>query len=181
MQLEMSKTPVHVALERLESEGFVTISAQQGVVVRGLGVEDIVDLYELREAMESYVAGRLAGRLTAAQRAELDASITHQEKALEEGDVGTMIDLDARFHMLLATFLGNKQIISTMEHLRDKIHQVILRVTRMNPQRLRESVEEHRGIAGAILEGDAAVAAKRVLAHLETGKRHVLNPSRLPV
>jgi DNA-binding GntR family transcriptional regulator len=181
MQLEMSKTPVHVALERLESEGFVTISAQQGIVVRGLSVEDIVDLYELREAMESYVAGRLAGRLTEAQRAELEGSIEQQEKALEEGDVGKMIELDARFHLLLASFLGNKQIIATMEHLRDKIHQVIVRVTRLNPQRLRESVDEHREIAGAIVKGDAALAAKRVLAHLEAGKRHVLNPTRFPV
>ena len=62
-QLGMSKTPVHVALERLEADGFVTISAQQGVVVRGLGVEDIVDHYELREAVESWVVRRLAGRL----------------------------------------------------------------------------------------------------------------------
>ena len=180
VQLEMSKTPVHVALERLESEGFVTISAQQGIVVRGLTVEDIMDHYELREAIESYAAGRLAGRLNDAQRRELDKSLTQQQKALKSGDVAQMIDLDARFHLLLSAFLGNRTILATMEQLRDKIHQVIVRVTSLNAHRLGESVEEHRGIASAILDGDGALAVQRVIAHLDAGKRNVLNPSRLP-
>ncbi|MBN8417621.1 MAG: GntR family transcriptional regulator [Verrucomicrobia bacterium] len=179
-QLEMSKTPVHVALERLESEGFVTISAQQGIVVRGLTVEDIIDHYELREAIESYAAGRLAGRLADSQRASLEESLAQQEHALQRGDAAGLIDLDARFHLLLTSFLGNRQILATMEQLRDKIHQVIVRVTSLNARRLRESVDEHRGIAQAIVAGDAALAASRAIAHLDAGKRHVLNPQRLP-
>ncbi|MCB1276262.1 GntR family transcriptional regulator [Prosthecobacter sp.] len=178
-QLEMSKTPVHVALERLESEGFVTISAQQGIVVRGLTVDDIVDHYELREAIESYAVGRVAGRLTEAQRASLEESLENQDAAIKRGDVAELIDLDARFHLLLATFHGNRQIIATMEQLRDKIHQVIVRVTSLNPQRLSESVEEHRGIAKAVLDGDSALAARLAVAHLDAGKRHILSPTRL--
>lgn len=178
-QLEMSKTPVHVALERLESEGFVTISAQQGIVVRGLTVDDIVDHYELREAIESYAVGRVAGRLTEAQRSTLEESLKQQAAALKKGDVAELIDLDARFHLLLATFHGNRQIIATMEQLRDKIHQVIVRVTSLNPQRLSESVEEHRGIAKAVLDGDSTLAARLAVAHLDAGKRHILSPVRL--
>ena len=178
-QLEMSKTPVHVALERLESEGFVTISAQQGIVVRGLTVDDIVDHYELREAIESYAVGRLAGRLTEAQRVSLEESLENQEAAIKRRDVAALIDLDARFHLLLATFHGNRQIIATMEQLRDKIHQVIVRVTSLNPQRLSESVEEHRGIAKAMIDGDSTLAASLAVAHLDAGKRHILSPTRL--
>ena len=152
----------------------------QGIVVRGLTVEDIMDHYELREAIESYAAGRLAGRLNDAQRRELDKSLTQQQKALKSGDVAQMIDLDARFHLLLSAFLGNRTILATMEQLRDKIHQVIVRVTSLNAHRLGESVEEHRGIASAILDGDGALAVQRVIAHLDAGKRNVLNPSRLP-
>lgn len=178
-QLEMSKTPVHVALERLESEGFVTISAQQGIVVRGLSVDDIVDHYELREAIESYAVGRLAGRLTEAQRSSLEESLKQQAAALKKGNVAELIDLDARFHLLLATFHGNRQIIATMEQLRDKIHQVIVRVTSLNSKRLSESVEEHRAIAKAVIEGDSARAASLAVAHLDAGKRHILSPVRL--
>jgi len=51
-ELGMSKTPVHAALERLESEGLVTVSPQQGVVVRALSMKGIADHYEIREALE---------------------------------------------------------------------------------------------------------------------------------
>ena len=52
--LGMSKTPVRAALERLELEGFITVSPQQGIVVRELSVREIADQYELRAALESY-------------------------------------------------------------------------------------------------------------------------------
>lgn len=179
-QLEMSKTPVHVALERLEAEGFVTISAQQGIVVRGMSLEDILDHYELREAIEAYAVARLAGRLSESQREELADSLRQQEAALEANDVAAVMDLDARFHLLLMSFLGNRQINATMEQLRDKIHQVIVRVTSVDHNRLRESIAEHAGVVEAVVRGDGAAAAKLAVEHLEAGKQRLLNPSRFP-
>ncbi len=177
-QLGMSKTPVHVALERLEAEGFVTISAQQGVVVRGLSVEDIVDHYELREAVESWTARRLAGNLRPAQIAELQTNLASQRRALAENDLRELMRLDEQMHYLLASYLGNREILSTMERLRDKIHQVILRVTDSDRARPAESTAEHEAIIAAIFEGRADAAARLMTAHLEAGKRRILNPER---
>lgn len=177
-QLGMSKTPVHVALERLESEGFVTISAQQGVVVRGLSVEDIVDHYELREAVESWVARRLAGRLKPAQVEELQSNLARQRQALAENDLRELMHLDEQMHYLLASYLGNREVLSTMERLRDKIHQVILRVTDTDRARPAESTAEHEAIIAAIIAGQSDEAARLMIAHLEAGKRRILNPER---
>lgn len=177
-QLGMSKTPVHVALERLESEGFVTISAQQGVVVRGLSVEDIVDHYELREAVESWVARRLAGRLKPAQVEELQSNLARQRLALAENDLRELMHLDEQMHYLLASYLGNREVLSTMERLRDKIHQVILRVTDTDRARPAESTAEHEAIIAAIIAGQSDEAARLMIAHLEAGKRRILNPER---
>lgn len=177
-QLGMSKTPVHVALERLEAEGFVAISAQQGVVVRGLSVEDIVEHYELREAVESWVVRRLAGRLKSAQVEELRTHLSLQRKALAEHDLLELMRLDERMHRQLATYLGNREIISTMERLRDKIHQVILRVTSTDRARPAESTAEHEAIISAVIEGDGDKSAELMIAHLEAGKRRILNPER---
>lgn len=178
VQLGMSKTPVHVALERLEAEGFVTISAQQGVVVRGLSVEDIVDHYELREAVESWVARRLSGRLKPAQIEELQTNLARQREALAENDLRELMRLDEQMHYLLASYLGNREILSTMERLRDKIHQVILRVTDTDRARPAESIAEHEAIIAAIVAGQPDEAARLMIAHLEAGKRRILNPER---
>lgn len=177
-QLGMSKTPVHVALERLEAEGFVVISAQQGIVVRGMSVEDIVDHYELREAVESWVVRRLAGRLSPAQRAELQANLQHQQEALAAWDMVRLMHLDEQMHYFLCSYLNNREIMSTMERLRDKIHQVILRVTETDHTRPAESTAEHVCIIQAVLDGNADLAAQLMTEHLEAGKRRILNPER---
>ena len=52
--LGMSKTPVKAALERLELEGFIAVSPQQGIIVRELSVHETADLYEIWLALESY-------------------------------------------------------------------------------------------------------------------------------
>src|SRR5215216_6564500 len=52
--LGMSKTPVKGALERLEAEGLISVSPQQGIVVRELSVHEIADQYEIRAVLESY-------------------------------------------------------------------------------------------------------------------------------
>src|SRR5215510_9474028 len=60
-QLGMSKTPVKAALERLEHEGFITVSPQQGIVVREMALHEIVDQYEIRTALETYIVRAVAG------------------------------------------------------------------------------------------------------------------------
>lgn len=177
-QLQMSKTPVHVALERLESEGFVTISAQQGIVVRGMSVEDIVDHYELREAVETWVVRRLAGKLRPEQQRQLQDNLKAQHAALKDDDLQRLMQLDEEMHFLLGSFLQNREITSTMERLRDKIHQVIVRVTDTDRARPSDSVVEHERIIKAVITGDGTRAADLMVEHLEAGKRRILNPER---
>ena len=54
-RLDMSKTPIRSALERLETEGYVAVSPQQGIVVRESSLREIVDLFDIRIALEVFV------------------------------------------------------------------------------------------------------------------------------
>src|SRR5579884_1956735 len=54
-QLGVSTTPVHEAVVRLESEGFVQSLPRRGVRVVHLTPEDIAEIFELREALEAEV------------------------------------------------------------------------------------------------------------------------------
>ena len=44
----MSKTPIRAALERLEADGLVRISPQQGILVREISIREIVEIFDLR-------------------------------------------------------------------------------------------------------------------------------------
>jgi DNA-binding GntR family transcriptional regulator len=174
--LGMSKTPVRAALERLEAEGFVTISPQQGIIIRELTVHEIADHYEIRAALETYVVRTVAGRLTADQAERLQANLRAQAAVLHTNDVLRAMALDAEFHTLLCEFLGNQEILRVMGQLREKGQRVITKVFQMNVGRIASSYEEHRAIADAVLRGDAALAARLMEEHLEYGKRHLLSP-----
>lgn len=182
-RLGMSKTPVHIALKRIEAEGFVAISPQQGVVVRGLSPDDILDHYELREALEGFVARRLAERLDSAEADALRQSLASQEEALAKHDLARCLELDADFHLLLARLLGNRQILGAMEQIHDRIRLVILRVATQHRERFEESVREHAVIVGHVLAGEPEEAEAAMLEHLEAGKRRILlrrTPSAQP-
>jgi DNA-binding GntR family transcriptional regulator len=177
-QLGMSKTPVRAALERLELEGFVTISPQQGAIIRELSVRDIADQYEVRAALEAFVLRGLAGRLAPSQVARLRANLDAQKanRGARDGERG--VALDAEFHLLFCEFFGNQEVLRVMNQLREKIHRVISQVYALNPDRMADSYPEHCAIADAVIRGDADLAAKRIEEHLEAGKQILLSPRR---
>lgn len=175
-QLGMSKTPIKAALERLEIEGFVSVSPQQGIVVRELSIHEVADQFEIRMALECHVLRLVSGRLTDAQAATLKASIRRQKQAARRRDVAELVLLDAEFHMLFCELHGNDEITRVMSQLREKIHRVIGRVFRQQPPRLQTSCDEHAAIVDAVLAGDGDLAAQRMAEHLDYGLQFLLDP-----
>jgi DNA-binding GntR family transcriptional regulator len=178
LRFGMSKTPVRAALERLEQEAFITISPQQGIIVRDLSVHEIADQYEIRGALETYVLRAVAGRLTPDQVGRLRANLRAQEANCRGCDVERGVVLDAEFHTLFCEFLGNQEILRVLGQLRAKIHRVIAQVYKINANRVATSYDEHRAIADAVIAGDAATAVRRLEKHLDCGKLQLLSPRR---
>ena len=173
-QLGMSKTPVKAALERLELEGFICVSPQQGIVVREFSVHEIADLYEIRAALESYTMRLIAGRLSEAQIARLRENLAALKRIAGSGDVSSAVVLDAEFHVLFTKFLGNREFLRVMEHLRHKMHRVITKAFHLNPGRIDTSYEEHKAIVDLVISGNGNRAAKLIESHLEKGKQLIL-------
>jgi len=174
--LQMSKTPIRAALEKLAGEGLIQISPQQGVIVRELSIHEVADHFEIRSALEPFVVRQVAGRLTAEQTQRLRANLHEQELSVRQRDAARNMMLDTAFHLLLCEFLGNREILRVMEQLRDKIHRVILRVFSHNPDRLAVGYEEHCRIAEAVIAGNAEPAARFIQEHLDRGKSILLSP-----
>src|SRR4051812_41246289 len=164
--LGMSKTPVKGALERLESEGFISVSPQQGIVVRELSVREIADQYEIRAALESYTVRTVAGRLTPDQVAKVRANLAAQARLRGTGEVPRGVELDAEFHNQFAEFLGNGEILRVVGQLRERMQLVVTQVFRLCPGRIDTSYHEHAAIADAVIGGDGVRAAELIVRHL---------------
>jgi DNA-binding GntR family transcriptional regulator len=169
-RLRMSKTPIKSALVRLELEGFVKISPQQGIVVREPSVQEILDIFDLREALECFVARRVAGKLTADHVARLRRNLKDMDDAVRSQNVQEATRLDTEFHAALCDCLGNREISQTIWRMREKLHHLIFgRLTR-NPARIRSSAQEHAGVAKAVIEGNGDRAAELLREHLVYGR-----------
>ena len=173
-RLGMSKTPVRSALERLQSEGFVQISPQQGAVVREPSLNEVVDMIDLRIAVEPHVMRRLAGRLSPLQLQRLRENLKQQEWVIEAHDVRRCAQLDADFHLMFCEFSGNQEIVRTMRSLLDRLFRTVLRVFAQDVTRIRESYREHLAIVEALEVGDSGRAGTLLVEHLERGKRLVV-------
>jgi DNA-binding GntR family transcriptional regulator len=167
--LGMSKTPVKVALERLESEGFISVSPQQGIVVRELSIREVIDLYEIRSALEAYA-------LTPEQIRRVHTNLEAQEAHRGSGDVTAEVELDATFHFQFIEFLGNGEIARVMTQLREKVQRVVRQVFLRLPSRFDSSTDEHRAIAVAVIDGKGREAVDLLRDHLELGKQLILSP-----
>ena len=173
-RLGMSKTPIRSALERLEAEAFVAVSPQQGIVVREFSLREIVDLFDIRIALETFVVQSLAGRLNSEQIVRLKANIEGQQRAVDEANVKEATRLDADFHLLLCEFLDNREILNVMRGLRDKLFRVVLGLLRVDVERLNSNCQEHKAIAEGVIKGQGEEVVRRVKEHLEYGKRFLV-------
>jgi DNA-binding GntR family transcriptional regulator len=172
-RLGMSKTPIRVALERLDRDGFLEILPQRGARIREPTEREIVDYYDFRIALESWIVKRATGHARKRDLQKLNRIVARQQKLLPgtgEAIVAPYTALDAEFHQALAETAGNAEIVKTMQTQRDKLALVLSIILRRNPEWLLTTTAEHERIVQAIESHDADLAEREIVEHLEHGK-----------
>jgi DNA-binding GntR family transcriptional regulator len=86
-ELNLSRTPVREAVRMLAADGLVVTERNRGAVVRTLGRQDVLDLYELRARLESYAAELAASRATPEDITAIDDGIRDFAKAIRRKDL----------------------------------------------------------------------------------------------
>jgi DNA-binding GntR family transcriptional regulator len=107
-RLELSRMPIRQAIERLESEGLVTIRRSRGAVVTSLDAAGILELFEIRSVLEG-LAFKFAVSAIDAQETE---NLERQVHALElaQSDVTNWLVLHERFHNSLCQYAARPRL-----------------------------------------------------------------------
>ncbi len=171
VQLQMGKAPVRDAINRLRQENYLTVVPQHGIMVKQLTAKDIADTLEARLMIEPPVAGRLAGNLSSSLRQSLEANLVSQEKCVASGDSMEFIKWDVEFHLGLVRAHGNADLIGMMERSCERTFQAIYRAFNGMVGRLDSAHKAHKGILTSIVRGDAELASKRVIKHIEDTRK----------
>ncbi len=108
-RLNTSRTPIREALQLLEAEQLV-VAAKRGYVVREHTKEEIVEIYEVRAALEG-MAARLAAQKTGASAyREIEAIGAHRDSLITSNDRKLIVDLNDEFHAAIFAACGNSRL-----------------------------------------------------------------------
>jgi DNA-binding GntR family transcriptional regulator len=166
-KLKMSRTPVHEAIIRLQSEGLVKVLPKRGVLVCAISPEDMREIFDVIIAFESLAAELLAGLPESERQAKadaLDALNASMGRALEKNDLVAWAKADDEFHRLLVESCGNGRIARIAETIMDQSHRARMLTLKWRPIPTK-SVEEHQQIVDAIRKGLKVQAHNRVRDH----------------
>ena len=172
-RLGVSRGPVREATRALERAGLVTVIVNQGVFVRQIGLDEAIEIYDVRSAVFGFACRRLAGRLSKTQEAELADLIASMDKAIAQGDSKIYYELNLRFHDALMAFADHRRAQQVYESLINETH-LFRRRALGSRDSMTESNGEHVAILKAIVEGDGERARKLGEDHSLAGKRRWL-------
>lgn len=147
--LDMSKTPVRDALHKLQTEGFVRIIPNQGIVVQELTVAEVTQMYELRMAIEEYLVKRAINLLTDEHIGHFREIIEKQRAAMENNDPFEFMKYDNEQHLYLHQVYHNPIIFDVVNRMTDRIFYGGVQAIRI-PGRMSLVLEEHIQIVDAL-------------------------------
>lgn len=171
--LSMSRTPVRAALTRLQDEGWVTIYAQRGALVRELTADEVRESAEVRNALEAAGVRRAGPAARDGLAGRLAGNLADQERALLAGDVDAFAVLAMEFHRAFVEAAGNGIMLALYDRLKDRQYLSILGSAGRIRSEPREVVAEHRTLLEHASRGDWVAFASALDEH--QARRHGLD------
>ena len=170
--LGVSRTPIREALHRLEQERLIEIT-QKGFLVLGVTLQDLADIFEIREKIEGMASRLAAEKITDEQLAELRETLELQEFYVARHDADHIKSYDSQFHKLIYRFSGSSVYYDTLIPLHKKV-QKYRKASVENESRAVQSAKEHRVIFEAIAAHDGEKAEQFTVAHIVNAANHIL-------
>lgn len=166
----ISKSPIREALNRLESEGLITIIPRRGAFVREFSIHDVEEIYELREVLEAL----------AMRNAEFDAKtldrlreIAHSaQSSFEKNDKPNYIRKDAAFHTALAKASTNSRLRRILESMNNQLLILRRQTFELTGQ---SSIKQHLRILDTLEKGKRDVAAKLLAEHIRLVRKSLVD------
>lgn len=168
----VSRIPVREALHQLHSEGFVTLISHKGAVVSSVSLDEILELYELRARIETWLLGLAIPRMTSS---DLQSARGFAQRFSEKGaESEYCYESNWLFHSALYAPSGRKATIEFVH----RIHQDIERYSRMvtslvglQPQ----AAEEHWQLISYCEARDTLRAVSLLDTHITNGGRFLVD------
>lgn len=172
-QLQVSRTPLRQALQRLVTDRWLHRSANGALHVVNVSGQEIEALYAVRRVLEPMVVAQAAGHLTPTELNELRGILLLQEQASKAGDSRLVSRYGEDFHRALWRVSGNQV---GCEFLEDVLRRTTRyrRLSFAESQRFREGAKQHWQILRALEAKDEAAIARLLAKHIDESRKYVI-------
>lgn len=175
-QLSLSTTPVREALQRLSSEGLVRIDAHRGALVRGLNIEELTEVYELRMVLEPLAIRKAVPLITESELRRAEELCARMDELRD--DAASWAEANRDFHAILAEAARSPYLNEILEGLRNKAMPYVRLSAGLADTFHGAANAEHRQLLHACRDRDAERAARIELRHLATTRDLTMDAAR---
>ena len=173
-RLGISRGPLREAIRNLEQEGLLIAAPHRGTFVRQLNQVEAAELQEVRLALETAAACRLAQRWTPEAKALLEDRLENlRGMHLDHSTLAERMSADLAFHEAICEASGNETLLETWRSL---IGRITIMVLNVGPQRMSQlqDADSHLPLVEAIASGDEAIIRETYARVFDSGTRVVL-------
>ena len=172
-KLGVSRGPVREAFRMLEEAGLVRTQKNRGVFVRDIPIDEAVEIFDLRAAMDELVGRLLANNITPVQTKVLKGLVEAMEKSVKAQDAHAYHLQNLHFHDQLVEMAGNRKLTEIYRKLIKEL-SLFRRLNLADGWLMPISANEHRQIVKAIASGDADAAGRAMFNHVMQSKERTI-------
>lgn len=185
-ELGSSRTPIREAIGQLVAEGLLDQTPNRGAVVKILTRQDIIDLFELREALEVYAVAKAAKQAPRASDLErlhgladeilplLNQLKRSKSKTLDQHQMHQFMSCDLAFHALLMRMAANARILKIVNETRLLIRIFAMRHRGHSAADLVRIHKQHDDLIQAVAEQDPERARAILSEHVQNSQQERL-------
>ncbi len=169
--LQLGRTPIREALQRLASEDLILFAPRRGMFVADVSLTDLQKVFEMRMLLEGFCARLAAERASEDHLAEMEAVVRELDQ-VPDGDSRALMAIDERFHELLYQAADNEFLAHTLKRL----HALSFRIWHLVLDRLgsvRGAMDQHVAITNALQARDGVRAEALVQQHVSEFQQEI--------
>lgn len=166
-----SRIPVRDAFRRLAAEGLIEPDERGSYSVIEFGIDDIEEIYAMRQRLEGLATHMAASCLKPADIAELRRLETAMADAIASTEYWRYVDLNNAFHSLIYNATGRTRLVRTITGLWSGVPPL----TPLSVQgQIEMSLSEHGEILNHLARGDAAAAEAVMIQHIRNAGHRLI-------
>jgi DNA-binding GntR family transcriptional regulator len=154
--------------------GLLETRPRKGAFVRVASAKELIDLFEVAAELEALACRLAAERLTDDTSLEIQNSLRECEEAAQVQDISRYASGNLQFHASIRVASANLWLAAELSEIEVRINPYRSMPYKIH-NRLAKSIQEHREIKNAILDGNAKKAANLMRDHI------MLQGQRLPL